>query len=231
MLWVYGALSGMEELCIASFLRKGYQVSLWTYGKHLRAPAGCSVRDAREILPEACLFLNGQQSYAGFSDWFRYAVLQRLGGLYADVDVIAVRPAAAMPAHAFLVTERTPQGRTIINGNVLHAPAPDPGGLVDQARVYAANFPKHKVEWSEIGPRLLTALERIYPEHGFAVQRPEFANPVDWWLCPGQLFSEQSALPEGCHFLHLYNDMWRRAGVEKNTPLSERSLPMRAYFA
>lgn len=231
MLWVYGALSAMEELCISSFVRKGYQVSLWTYGKRLCAPAGCGVRDAREILPEASLFLNSQASYAGFSDWFRYAVLQHHGGLYVDADVIAVRPAAAMPTHAFLVTEHTRQGRTIINGNVLHAPAPAPGGLVDQARLYAANFPKHKVQWSEIGPRLLTALERIYPGHGFAVQRPAFANPVPWWLCPGRLFAEDDGLPEGCHFLHLYNDMWRRAGVDKNQALAERSLPMRAYFA
>nr|WP_315401615.1 glycosyltransferase [uncultured Duganella sp.] len=231
MLWVDGPLTAIEELCIASFVRKGYRISLWTYDKRLRAPSGCAVRDAREILPEACLFLNGEASYAGFSDWFRYALLQREGGLYVDADVIAVRPAAAVPTHAFLVTERTRRGGAIINGNVLHAPAPQQGGLIDQARIYAAAFPKEKVRWSEIGPRLLTALERSHPGHGYAIQPPEFANPVDWWACPDQLFDEGRGLPDGCHFLHLYNDMWRRAGVAKSTPLPERSLPMRAYFA
>ncbi|MYM37522.1 hypothetical protein GTP38_24655 [Duganella sp. FT94W] len=231
MLWVSGPISAVEELCVSSFLRKGYQVSLWTYDRQLRAPDGCAVRDAREILPESSLFLNSRQSYAGFSDWFRYAVLQSHGGLYADADVIAVRPAAELPGQAFMVSERNRSRGAIINGNVLHLPAPRQGGLIDQARLYAANLPKHKVRWSEIGPRLLTALARIYPEHGFAVQPPEFANPVDWWRCPDALFDEESPLPAGCHFLHLYNEMWRQAGIDKNRRLSPRSLPMRAYFA
>ena len=232
MLWVFGGLSRLEELCISSFVRKGYKVSLWTYATIFKnAPAGCTVRNAREVLAEEHLFLNQRGSFAGFSDLFRYAVLRRFGGLYSDVDVIAVKHAKFMPSHAFFVTENSEDGGSIINGNVIHAPSPSAGDIIDQAYSYALDFPKEKVQWGEIGPQLLTAFSKKYPQHGYAIMEPDFSNPVSWWLCPQRLLEDDVTLPDSCHFLHLYNEMWRQAGIDKNAALPERSLPMRAYFS
>lgn len=221
MFWAYGDLSRLETLCARSFVAQGWDLTIWTYGGVQNAPAGAAVRDARDVLPESRVFLNSRGSYAGFSDYFRYAVLNRFGGLYTDTDVIALRPPSAMPQGPFMVTERTQgqqgqAGPLGINGNVLSNPQPHAGNVIDLALAYTHRFPKSDVIWSEIGPALLTAIVSIYPKHGFQIMPPEFANPVDWWRCPSALMSPGESLPESSAFLHLYNEMWRRAGIDKN---------------
>lgn len=218
MFWAKGEFSRLETLCARSFVAQGYQLAIWTYGDMRNAPSGATVRDARDILPESRLFLNSKGSYAGFSDYFRYAVLNKLGGLYVDTDVVALYPPEALPAGPFLVTERVrEQPDTVkINGNVLANPAPCSGNVVDLALAYTHRFPKSDITWSEIGPDLLTAIVSIYPRHGFGVMPPEFANGFDWWRCPAALLTPDMPLPEGAVFLHCYNEMWRRAGLDKD---------------
>lgn len=227
MLWVSGVLGVLEQGSVASFLSRGYSVNVWTYGGVTQCPAGAKLRDAREVLPESSLFLNQLGTYAGFSDLFRYAVLRKFGGLYSDMDVIALRPAAELPQRPFMVTERTRQGGTKINGNVLHVPDPTPGNIVDLAYAYASVFPKAQLSWGEIGPDLLTAIATIHPRHGFDVMVPAFANPIDWWNCPIGLL-EDRPVPDS-FFLHLYNDMWRRAGRDKNQAFPARSMLERVW--
>ena len=215
MLWVNGELGRLEFDALSSFVRCRFDVQLWNYGLLGNVPKGVKLRDAREVLPESSLFVNRQGSYAAFSDLFRYAVLRKFGGLYSDVDVVALASPEALPDTPFLVTERMRDGRSKINGNVIHVPQPRSGDLLDLAYAYASVFPKDKISWSEIGPSLLTAIVGIHPEHGFQIMPPDFANGIDWWDCPGKLLSDQ-AIPERAAFLHLYNDMWRRSRTDKS---------------
>jgi hypothetical protein len=239
LFWAYGKLSKLEQLSISSFVIQGYEVNLWTYGDMPNAPAGAIVRDAREILPESEVFLNQRGSYAGFSDLFRYAVLCSLGGLYADTDVIALKPASDLPTDPFLVTERTGTKKNLkntirnllglqkgdrINGNILFNPTPKQGNLIDLAYAYSLRFPKEDVKWSEIGPSLLTAIVKIYPDHGFVIQSPDFANPISYSDCPHKLLSQNASVPDSSYFLHCYNEKWRRAGKDKNEDYPENSL-------
>jgi hypothetical protein len=226
MLWVHGPLSGLEYACLSSFVRQGYRVVLWTYGTTHNVPHNVEIQDAREVLPENTIFLNRQGSYAGFSDLFRYAVLRKCGGLYSDVDVVAIKPATMLPKTSFLVSERMRDGRTKINGNLIYVPIPSNGDIVDLAYAYANVFPKKDVIWSEIGPSLLTAIVGIYPHHGFKIMPPTFANEINWWDCPARLLSDEQ-VPD-CHFLHLYNEMWRKANRDKNSPIDRHSLLGRA---
>jgi hypothetical protein len=113
LFWAYGKLSKLEQLSLISFVKQGYEVNLWTYGDMPNPPKGVLVKDAREILPESNVFLNQRGSYAGFSDLFRYAVITSIGGLYADTDCIALKPASELPNEAFLVTERAGQKKTL----------------------------------------------------------------------------------------------------------------------
>ncbi len=226
LFWAQGRLSQLERMCMASLVRQGYAPSLWTYGGVDNAPAGVSVCDARDILPESALFLNRRGSYAGFSDLFRYAVLHARGGLYTDTDVFALKPPAALPSGPFVVTEHQPRQQIQVNGNVLCNPVPRDGNLVDLARAYAERFPKSDIVWSEIGPSLLTGIVNMHPRHGFEIMPPEFANPVEWWRCPAALLTS-TALPQDAAFLHLYNETWRRAGIDKDAPFPADSLMAR----
>lgn len=239
LFWAYGKLSNLEQLSLISFVKQGYEVNLWTYGDMPNPPKGVLVKDARDILPENAVFLNQRGSYAGFSDLFRYAVLSSIGGLYADTDVIALKPASELPNEPFLVTERTGKKKNLknfirkifkvekddrINGNIIFNPNPKEGDLVNLAYAYSLKFPKKDVKWSEIGPSLLTAIVKIYPEHGFKIQNPDFANPISYSNCPQFLLSSKNKIPKSSFFLHCYNEKWRRAGVDKNEPYPKGSL-------
>lgn len=225
MFWAKGSISRLEYLCMKSFVDCGYRLFVWSYDNSLEIPVKAILRDANKVVDESKLFLNMRGSYAGFSDYFRYKVLNRFGGLYADTDVIAVRPARELPRKQFLVTEHTRKKvfNRYINGNVIYNPNPCKGNVIDLALAYTRRFPKADVEWAEIGPDLLSAIVQIYPRHGFVIQPPVFANPLAWWECPEKLLQDDSGdISENTFFLHCYNEMWREAGVDKNKAVLQR---------
>ena len=160
MFWVKSPMSRLEYLCMKSFIDNGYRLLVWSYDDSLEIPDKAVLCDANRVVGESKLFLNRRGSYAGFSDYFRYKVLSRFGGLYADTDVIAVRPAQDLPKKQFLVTEYTRKKafNRYINDNVIYNQNPRKGNVIDLALAYARRFPKADVEWAEIGPDLLSAI-------------------------------------------------------------------------
>lgn len=144
MFWAYGEFSMLERLAAASFVANGYRLKLWSYGEIGNVPQGVERCDARGVVPESRVFTYHDGSYAGFADLFRYTLLSREGGLWADTDVICLAPAGALKKLAqqgFLVTERTRDKSVQINANLIHHPSPTPGDIIDLARVIADRFP------------------------------------------------------------------------------------------
>jgi hypothetical protein len=219
MFWAYGGFSKMENLCATSFIKNGFDLNIWTYGKNEIILKGASVRDAREILPESLVFLNQAGSFASFSDLFRYSILCLYGGLWADTDVVALKPAKKLPQSPFLVTQRGLQGELMVNNNIIFNPIRQHGNLIDLARVYAERFPKNEITWGEIGPSLLTAIVQAHPKHGFNIFPPSFANHVNFFDCPNMFINEETdfIFSDDIYFLHMFNEMWRRSGVDKNS--------------
>lgn len=95
------SLSHLEQLTLHSFAAFGSRVRLWHYDPiRARLPGGVELCDAGEILPRERIFryppnmiLNfGHNSYAGFSDVFRYKVLYEHGGWWSDMDVTCLKP-------------------------------------------------------------------------------------------------------------------------------------------
>src|SRR5262249_34151197 len=176
-------------------------------------------------------------SCAPFSDFFRYAVLNAIGGLWADTDVIAAKPLREYSAQPFLVTEGHPVSRlrafarylrrkpsSAVVGNVIFNPVPMSGNIIDLAYHYSERFPKEKIRWGEIGPNLLHAIESIYPDHGFRIMPVVFANSVPYWKCPEALLKPGISLNDDAVFIHLYNETWRNAKVDKNCKFAKGSL-------
>lgn len=224
MFWAYGNLSKLECLSIRSYLYHNYNLILWTYGEIKNIPEGVEVRDAREILPESRVFLNNAGSYASFSDLFRYSILNKFGGMWSDTDVIANTDASKITS-PFLVTERIKGSKDIkINNNIIYNPNPAKGNLIDLAEAVADRFPINKITWSELGPDLLTSLVILQREHGFQIKPPIFGNPIDYWDCPYLLLSDDISHIAGSEFVHCYNEMWKRHGVDKNLPYPPGSI-------
>lgn len=240
MFWAYGNISNLEKICINSFIKQGYDVNLWTYGDLTNAPAGANIKDARRVLPEKRVFLWRNQSYACFSDLFRYAVLTMFGGLYADTDVVALIPPNIFPLRSFLVTERaqTPcrallrssanylfgRKRPRINNNLIFNAAPTPGDIIDLAYAFSDRFPIEKMGWGDIGPNLLSVLANEYPAIAFEIKEPNFSNSIDWWDCPKKLLKPKASLSKKAAFIHCYSGMWGSAGIDKNSSFPKDSL-------
>ena len=93
-LWIGGALSWMEQLCLKSFVDKGQKITLFSYEDIPNVPAGVIRRDGREII-DTDDFIKYEQknSYALFADWFRLHMIQQNPGMiWIDTDVYCHRP-------------------------------------------------------------------------------------------------------------------------------------------
>lgn len=91
-LWIGDALSNLEKLCIRSFLDHGHEFHLYVYDEVGGVPSGAVVKDANKILLRDKIFRYRGGSLAGFSNWFRYELLNRCGGFWADMDTVCIRP-------------------------------------------------------------------------------------------------------------------------------------------
>lgn len=93
MFWIGGSLDEISWLSISSFIKHGFTVNLWSYHPVLKkVPYGTILRDASDILPENVIFQHRNGSWAPFSDWFRFTLLYKEGGVWADTDVVCLQP-------------------------------------------------------------------------------------------------------------------------------------------
>ncbi len=100
-LWIGGALSFMEQLCLKSFLDAGQHVKLFTYGTVENIPEGVEVADANAVLPmDTAIRHTRTGSPAPQADRFRYHMLaQHDDIIWADTDAYCVRPFTTDSGH------------------------------------------------------------------------------------------------------------------------------------
>ncbi len=226
--WAYGSLGKIESLSAKSFQKNGFLVNLWSYEDIGNVPSGVIRKSASDLIPEDQVFTYENGSIAAFANLFRYTVLLSHGGLWADSDVICLLNAdsfrsASVPG--FFVTERRQSRNDMqINNNVIHAPKDAHMPLLELALAVAKEFPSTLLRWGDTGPRLLTGLVNMYPQLRPVIMEPDFANPVNFWDCPHILLSSDAEIGDSTGFLHCYNEMWRRANLDKNAKWPDESL-------
>jgi mannosyltransferase OCH1-like enzyme len=212
-LWVGAELSLMEQMAIASFLKNGHEYHLYVYEDVLHVPAGTVVKDGNEVLPASMIFqYRDFKSYSGFSNFFRYKLLLEKGGWWVDTDMICLRPFDFAGAYVF--SSEREEGQEAINCGAIKVPAKS------DAMAYAWRVCRQKnienLTWGETGPRLITEAVKRFSLEAFKQPAQVFC-PVGYaeWdkvLKPG----EDCLLDTPTVALHLWNEMWRRAGVDKN---------------
>ncbi len=239
MLWVRGPLSRLEQLSIASFLRNGHSVDLYSYEPPANVPAGANVLDARGILPESEVFLapsrEGFGSLAPFSDIFRFALLLEKGGIWCDTDVVCVKPLHfADSMESFFATEPvfsppgTTQKQAMVASCAIKVPARSP--LTTECLAIARGTDLASAPWGAIGPHLLN---QLVPKHGLnaSLLVPNVFCPFGFWHIDAFL-SGITTLPGDCHAVHFWNEIWRRNFLDKNGIFAPHSLyeRLKAYF-
>ena len=221
-LWIGSELSVMEQLSISSFLINGHDYHLYVYDDLKYIPAGTVVKDASKILPASSIFqYKDRPSYAGFANFFRYKLLLERGGWWADTDTICLKP-FDLPDEYVFSTEINHRGREVVTSGVIKSPA---GSLVMGYALHVCQTKNPaRLVWGEIGPRLMAKAVKKFRLERYQKSHQAFC-PVDYeqWeqlLQPGLnlLFDERT------YAIHLWNEMWRLAGQDKNAQYHQTCL-------
>lgn len=212
-LWVGAELSAMEQMSIASFLVNGHEYHLYVYQDVKHLPAGTVIKDASEVLPSSMIFqYRDFKSYSGFSNFFRYKLLLERGGWWVDTDMICLQPFDFAAAYVF--SSEINEGQEIITSGVIKTPAGSP------AMAYAWQICQEKnienLMWGETGPGLIGEAVRLCSLENFK-QPSEVFCPLNYFewdkvLEPNEVWS----FDKTTYALHLWNEMWRRAGFDKD---------------
>lgn len=217
-LWVEGDLSNVEILAIRSFLANGHEYKLYSYTPPTNAPKGTQLVDAREIMPQDSVFAYqcgpGRGSVSAFSNVFRYQLLLDRGGIWVDADVVCLRP-FDFPEEYVFGQERLRGGSFLVASCVLGLPAGSSFARHCLGVCCRANL--EKLQWGEIGPKLVTRTVLDLGLKDF-VKPPAAFCPSDWWRVGQEVVGRAGADVdlEGSYAVHLWNEMWRRQGIDKN---------------
>jgi hypothetical protein len=211
--WTGKPLGFLENLCLSSFIAKGYEVELYTYDDKIVAPKGVVIRDASTILPFERVFENYFQrgTYAAFSNIFRYRLLQLRKTTWIDTDVFLI--GEALPEGDYLFGFEGPR---FINGAILRAPSDSPF-LRDLFRKSTSLRPNQVRIWGQLGPRLITAIARRHNLMHFAQKRDVFypmSGGEVWALLDPKSYSLASQAVAKSSAIHLWNEVLRSAPLQ-----------------
>lgn len=220
MLWAGGELSRLARLSHASFVKHGFTVCLWSY-----APSG-EFRDAREIAPYT-------DNMAALTSLFRYKLLATHGGIWADMDVVALAGAESLPGAPFVASEKrrpfrhkeataTGESLTQVTNCMMGNPAPKPNDLWHRASTAVETLPPAERSWEAVGPHLLSRLMLDDPSHGVAILPTDAVDPVAWWNVPAYFLDKRAPPPSP--FMHMYNSIWTQKGVSSEGPFADGTL-------
>jgi Glycosyltransferase sugar-binding region containing DXD motif/Alpha 1,4-glycosyltransferase conserved region len=216
-LWVGKRLSSMEILSIHSFLHHGHDYRLYVYEPVVNLPEGAVACDANEILPASSIFqYTDFTSYAGFSNFFRYKLLLERGGWWVDTDIVCLRPFDFAAPYVF-ASEMIRSGAVPASAVIKCPPASE--AMAYAWRVCSSKDPA-LLKWGETGPKLVAEVIARFSLQAF-LHPPTAFCPVschEWET----LLEPKTGLPstQACHSIHLWNEMWRYHGRNKDESYS-----------
>jgi len=221
-LWIGPELSVMEQLSISSFLLNGHDYHLYVYDDLKNIPLGAVVMDANEILDNSRIFQYKRvPSYAGFANSFRYRLLLERGGWWADTDTICLKP-FDFPDEYVFSSEIDYRGCEVINNGIIKAPA----GSEIMAYVWGVCQTKDpaRLVWGETGPRLLAPAVKKFALQRYTKSHHAFC-PVDYEEWHKVLRHDfEVSFDDRTYAIHLWNEMWRAAGQDKNAQYHQSCL-------
>ena len=237
MFWDGPALTRLERLCISSFLAHGHPVRLHVYEEPAGVPPGVQIIDANQTLSQRYLFRHDNSGSVGpFADWFRYQLLYEQGGIWADTDVVCLKPLRCPQRELF-----ARQDERFINNAVLALPkghelaawmiacCREPNRILpyDSRRTYRRKLLRRllqgnrrsNVAWDEHGPRGFTQAARYLGYEDRALPFWHFypVHYLNWRTVFDSSLRDNPGIVAASTTLHLWNEMTRRAhGFDAN---------------
>ncbi len=239
-LWIGRRLGEVHAACLKSFVDKGYDVVLHSYGRPEDTPKGVAIFDANKLMQETEIVRFSTGNLALASDKYRYRILKEGLGLYVDCDVYCVN---RLDDSDYMLGW---EDQSTINGAVLKVPH---NSILLQQLMDAAEDPyfippwlkknrilKYKIRrrlglakavshqpWGTIGPLLISHLVK---ENGLQ----EKASPIDVFYpvhhrCTSLFYERglklQDLITPRTTALHLYNTAMQSTSVIPDSPMYE----------
>lgn len=229
-LWIGAELSKMEQLCIKSFLFHGHEFHLYTYDQIKNIPEGTIIKDANEILPKSFVFQynvgDAKGSFAGFSNYFRYKLLVEKGNFWVDMDTICLKPFDFKEEYVFSA-ELDQAGKEDVNGGMIMAPVNSP--IFSYAFDICMSKDIKTLKFGETGPVLMRQLVDLFGLQKYAKSYKTFCpihfNKLKYLIKPNNNIDEiMASLIYESHAVHLWNEIWRRTNLDKNTSYPDTSI-------
>ena len=251
MFWHGSPLSRVERVSLASFAHHGHAVHLYVYDEPSGVPHGVTLKDAEAILPQRLIFRHRRtQSLALFADWFRYRLLFERGGIWADTDMVCLKPFDYSQPRLFAW-----QDELSINNAVLGLPAGDPLAswmatirerpnqwlpyddlgfrLRKLNRRFLRGDRRGDVRWGESGPTGLTRAiahfgytgEALPPWHFYPVSFENFRALLESPGRNGEIRLDRS------HAVHLWNNLIEREGPGSKGARFPLDSPFERFYA
>lgn len=214
MFW-RGTLSPFEAACVTSYVRRGYDVAVYSYEPLVGLPAGATAGDAREIVdPEAMkrFIFAGKANLSHFSDYFRYKLFLATDRIWVDADMLLVRQFERELPQTVLAREWQPS----ICGAIMRIDSADPhlGELISKTEAAM----DRELLWGETGPLLLTKVfgKAALMEQAFEAER-FYAIPHDefWKVFLPECRDECEAATSEAWGVHLWNNIVDTLGIWK----------------
>ncbi len=225
-LWIGNKLSIMEELSIISFLKNGHSFHLYVYENIDNIPKGTILKDANKIINKDKIFkYKDFDSYAGFANLFRYKLLLEKGNYWVDMDIICLKPFTFTEDYIFAGFREKKQmfnWKLSVCNCVIKSPKNSE--LLEYCYTESSKLDSNNLTWGQTGPVLLSKAVKKFNLHSY-VAHPNTFCPINWnesqKLINGKGFNKYT---KNSFAIHLWNEMWRRAKIDKAGKFSENSI-------
>lgn len=210
-LWVGNPMTKIQEVSLSSFIYHGHELILYVYDMDMRVPDGVQKAFAGDIMDESEMFLV-QNTYAAFSDLFRYRMIKKTGLAWVDADTICLSPNWDDLGDTYACLEN----ETVVGG-VLSLP--QNSKALDFLIKESTQFDKTKIKWTNVGPELVDKAFRTYKLMNYVHPMETFCG-IHWsqWqnLWKPEKFKEIRRLERSSKSLSVYHSMTTRGGIDKN---------------
>ncbi|EAI9065372.1 hypothetical protein LZB68_06010 [Campylobacter lari] len=211
----------MEFLSIKSFMDNGYKFILYTYNldnkifkKLDELFDDFELKDANEIVPFENYFSDDKGAgVAAFSDYFRFNMLYKQGGVWVDLDMICLNYIDLNQEYIFSQELDEEKNTSRITTSFLKFPKNSEFGkdLITQAKKIINN--QKLIKWGIIGPNFLAKEVSKYNLENYFW---DYKKTCQVSHLQSKKFIKEIHLDENQPFLHLFSEMWRIYNLNKN---------------
>jgi mannosyltransferase OCH1-like enzyme len=173
-------------------------------------PKGVNIRDGNDILPDSGIWYYGKGfnkgSPSSFSNEFRYTLLYKNGGLWADTDVVLLKKLELN--NEFIFISEMNNEKQQVTTSVMYS-KDSKQDIFRECIDEIGNVDKDSIRHGDIGPTLFDYKVKEYDLKNYVKPPEEFCS-INW----DELykFFDDSELSEETKGLHLWQSRWKVDG-------------------